>query len=122
MAEEVKKRKSDHIRICLEHDVGAKHVSTWLEHVWLIHSAIPTVDYDAIDMRVRFLGHDFSAPLLVSAMTGGTEEASSINAAIAEAVEELGLGMGVGSQRAALEDPSLARTFRIARRKRRAHS
>ena len=115
LAEEIRKRKSDHIRICLKHDVGARGVSTWLEHVWLVHSAIPAADYDAIDMRVRFLGHDFSAPIMVSAMTGGTEEAGSINAAIAEAVEELGLGMGVGSQRAALKNPDVAKTFRIAR-------
>ena len=117
LANETRRRKSDHIRICLEHDVQARGVSTWLEHVWLIHSAVPAADYEAIDLRTRFLGHDFSAPLMVSAITGGTPEAASINAAIAEAVEELGLGMGVGSQRAALEDPSAARTFKIAREK-----
>ena len=112
-----KTRKADHIRICLEHDVQARSVSTWLEHVWLLHSAVPAADYEAIELRTRFLGHDFSAPLMVSAITGGAEEGASINAAIAEAVEELGLGMGVGSQRAALEDPSVIRTFKIAREK-----
>ncbi len=112
---EVRRRKLDHIRICLERDVQAKHVSTWLEHVWLVHSAVPAADYETIDLRTRFLGHEFAAPIMVSAITGGAEEAARINAAIAEAVEELGLGMGVGSQRAALEDPRLAWTFRVAR-------
>ena len=115
MAAETRKRKSDHIRICLEHHVQARGVSTWLEHVWLIHSALPRAGYDEIDLSVRFLGHDFSAPILVSAITGGTPEGEAINAAIAEAVEELGLGMGVGSQRAALEDPEVARTFKVVR-------
>ncbi len=55
--------------------------------------------------------------MIVEAITGGTEKAVKINAAIAQAVEELGLGMGVGSQRAAIEDPTLERTFNIARKK-----
>ena len=50
-------------------------------------------------------------------MTGGTAEATKINAALAEAVEKLHLGMGVGSQRAAIEDPALAKTFAVARKK-----
>ncbi|MEM2167193.1 MAG: type 2 isopentenyl-diphosphate Delta-isomerase, partial [Candidatus Bathyarchaeia archaeon] len=64
-----------------------------------------------------FLNHKFSAPIIVEGMTGGTEKSVTINAAIAQAVEELGLGMGVGSQRAALEDPSLERTYKIVREK-----
>ena len=50
-------------------------------------------------------------------MTGGTEKATEINLAIAQAVEELGLGMGVGSQRAALENSMLEKTFTIVRKK-----
>ena len=117
MAGETERRKLDHIRICLERDVEARGVSTWLEHVWLVHSAVPAAEYGQVDLRMRFLGHEFAAPLMVAAITGGTREAERINATIAEAVEELGLGMGVGSQRAALEKPELARTFRVAREK-----
>jgi len=117
LAEGIGKRKLDHIRICLEERVEAKRATTWLEHVWLVHQALPETDFKDIDLGVEFLGHDFSAPIMVSAMTGGTEEAARINAIVAEAVEELGLGMGVGSQRIALEDPKLARTFRVAREK-----
>ena len=112
---EVKSRKDDHIKICLKRDVQARGTSTWLEHVWLIHSAVPAADYEAIELRTSFLGHEFSAPIVVSAITGGTKLGASLNAAIAEAVEELGLGMGVGSQRAALEDPGVASTFKVAR-------
>ncbi|RLI08277.1 type 2 isopentenyl-diphosphate Delta-isomerase [Candidatus Bathyarchaeota archaeon] len=117
MAEELGRRKLDHIRICLEKEVEAREATTWLEHVWLIHQALPEADFGGVDLGVEFLGHRFSAPLMVSALTGGTEEAARINAAVAEAVEELGLGMGVGSQRIALEDPKLARTFRVVREK-----
>lgn len=78
---------------------------------------MPEVDKQKIDLSTTFFGHKFSAPLIVGAMTGGTAEAARINAAIAEAVERLQLGMGVGSQRAAIENPKLENTFAIAREK-----
>jgi isopentenyl-diphosphate delta-isomerase len=49
-------------------------------------------------------------------MTGGTEEAGEINQRLAEAAQEVGVAMGVGSQRAALEHPEQAPTFAIARK------
>ncbi len=55
-------------------------------------------------------------PLIVGAMTGGTLEAEKINANIATAAETLGLGMGVGSQRAAIDHPKLVSTFTVTRK------
>jgi isopentenyl-diphosphate delta-isomerase len=49
-------------------------------------------------------------------MTGGTSNAIKINAAIARAVEELDLGLGVGSQRVAIENPNLEKTFNVVRK------
>jgi isopentenyl-diphosphate Delta-isomerase len=48
----------------------------------------------------------------VSAMTGGTEEAGRINAALARAACEHGLALVLGSGRALLEDPALLETYR----------
>ncbi|MCX8170553.1 MAG: type 2 isopentenyl-diphosphate Delta-isomerase [Candidatus Bathyarchaeota archaeon] len=110
-------RKGDHIRICLERDVEAKKITTGFEDVFLLHKALPELNLNDVRTETVFLNHNFSAPIIVEGMTGGTEESMKINAAIAQAVEELGLGMGVGSQRAALEDPSLERTYRIVREK-----
>lgn len=110
-------RKDDHIRICLERNVEAKRITTGFEDVYLIHRALPEINLDDVKTETIFLNHNFSAPIIVEAMTGGTERSTEINAAIAQAVEELGLGMGVGSQRAALEDPSLERTYKIVREK-----
>ncbi len=114
---ETEKRKSDHIKICLEKKAQARKATTGLEDVHFIHRALPEIEKDTIDTATNVFNHHFSAPLIVSAMTGGTEEAKHINAAIAEAVETLQLGMGVGSQRAALENPKLEKTFSIARKK-----
>ncbi|MCW4007805.1 MAG: type 2 isopentenyl-diphosphate Delta-isomerase [Candidatus Bathyarchaeota archaeon] len=117
MAEETAKRKADHIKICLNEKAQAKKTTARFEDVHFIHRALPEVDKVQIDLSTTVFGYRFSAPLIVGAMTGGTVEAARINAAIAEAVEHLHLGMGVGSQRAAIEDAKLAETFAVARKK-----
>jgi isopentenyl-diphosphate delta-isomerase len=117
MAEKTEKRKAEHIRICLEQKAQAKKATAGFEDIQLIHRALPEVDRQKISLSTSFLGKKFSAPLIVGAMTGGTEEATKINASIAEAVEKLGLGMGIGSQRAAIEDRKLEKTYAVTRKK-----
>lgn len=115
MAEETGKRKIDHIRICLGEEAQAKKATTGFEDIQLVHRALPETDKTKINLSTTFLGKKFSAPIIVGAMTGGTEEAIQINASIAQAVEKLGLGMGIGSQRAAIEDQTLEKTYKVAR-------
>jgi isopentenyl-diphosphate Delta-isomerase len=117
MAEETGKRKVDHIRICLDDRAQAKKATAGFEDIQLIHRALPEIDKTKIHLQTNFLGKKFSAPIIVGAMTGGTEEAVKINSSIAQAVEKLGLGMGLGSQRAAIENSALERTYSIAREK-----
>ena len=106
-------RKSDHIRINLQEDVNFEHVSTGLERYYFIHCARPDLDLDAVDTGTTLLDKRLAAPLLISSMTGGTPEASAINQRLAEAAQAAGIGMGLGSQRAAIQDPSLADTYRV---------
>ncbi|MEM3628201.1 MAG: type 2 isopentenyl-diphosphate Delta-isomerase [Candidatus Bathyarchaeia archaeon] len=117
MAEKTEKRKADHIRIATTHNVQSKKNTTGFEDVHFVHRALPEIDKEKIDTSTTVFNHKFSAPIMVSAITGGTSEARKINAVIATVVEELGLGMGVGSQRAALEDKRLEKTFAIVRKK-----
>lgn len=117
MPSQAEERKSDHIQICLEENVQAQRATTGFEDVFFVHKALPEIERDKIDLSTVIFNHKFSAPIIVGAMTGGAAKAMKINAAIAEAVEELGLGMGVGSQRAAIENPKLEGTFSIARNK-----
>ncbi|MDW8048788.1 MAG: type 2 isopentenyl-diphosphate Delta-isomerase [Nitrososphaerota archaeon] len=114
---EIVERKEEHIDICLREDVEARRVSAGFDDVFLVHRAAPEINLSDIDLSTVFLAHKFSAPIFVEAITGGTENAAKINAAIAEAVEDLNIGMGVGSQRAALEKSELESTYRIAREK-----
>ncbi|PLS78034.1 MAG: type 2 isopentenyl-diphosphate Delta-isomerase [Chloroflexi bacterium] len=106
-------RKVDHLRIVLEEDVAAKGVSSGWARYRFRHCALPDIDLRDIDTSIAFLGKRLSAPLLISSMTGGAAEAERINLLLAEAAETLGVAMGVGSQRAALRNPALARTYRV---------
>ena len=117
MAEKTGKRKVDHIRICLDQKAQAKNVTAGFEDIQLVHRALPEINKAKISLSTTFLGKKFNAPIIVGSMTGGAKEAIQINASIAEAVEQLGLGMGLGSQRAAIENEKLEITYNIARKK-----
>jgi len=117
LVKETRKRKADHIRISLNQNVQARKITTGFEEIYLVHKALPEINKQKIDLSTTVFNHKFAAPLIVGAITGGTPEAAKINATIAEAVEELGLGMGVGSQRAAIEDKKLEKSFAIARKR-----
>jgi len=110
-------RKADHIEVCLKEDVQSKKVSTGFEEIHLVHRAIPEIEREEVDLSTTVFGYKFSAPVFVGAMTGGTAKAMKINAAIAKAVEKLGLGMGVGSQRIAIDNPKVAHSFSVVRDK-----
>ena len=104
-------RKAEHIQLALEErmQLGRHHFDEYR----LEHRALPEIDFDEIDTSVSFLGRNLSAPLLISCMTGGTDEATRINRNLALAAERTGIAMGVGSQRKAIEDPSVAESFHV---------
>ncbi|PKL66063.1 MAG: type 2 isopentenyl-diphosphate Delta-isomerase [Methanomicrobiales archaeon HGW-Methanomicrobiales-3] len=106
-------RKLDHLRICAEEQVESGE--SGFSDVRFVHNALPECDMGKIDIRSRFMNHAFSSPLFISAMTGGHPGTKEVNARLARAAERYGLGMGVGSQRAALENPALADTFSVVR-------
>jgi isopentenyl-diphosphate delta-isomerase len=108
-------RKLDHLRICLDKDPQFTNLTTGLERYHFIHQALPEIDLAEVQLSSTLLGKQLNAPLIISSMTGGTKEAEHINLSLAEAAQHLGVAMGVGSQRAALEDPSLAPTYQVRR-------
>jgi len=114
---EIKKRKSEHIQICLERDVQSQLINTGFSDIHLIHRAIPRSSLQDVDLSITLFDHTLSAPLIIEAMTGGTKKAAKINEALAEAASHFNVAMGVGSQRVALEDPGVESTFKVAREK-----
>lgn len=105
-------RKADHIEINLEKDVRSA-LTTGLERFRFVHQALPELNLDDVDTSLTVFGKALAAPLLVSSMTGGTEQAEMINRRLAEAAQASRVAMGVGSQRAALEHPEQAGTFQV---------
>jgi len=110
----INQRKADHIKINLERDVRSA-LTTGLENYRFVHEALPELDLNRVNTTLSLFGKTLNAPILVSSMTGGTEEAETINMRLAEAAQEMKIAMGVGSQRAAIEDPKQAGTFQVRR-------
>jgi isopentenyl-diphosphate Delta-isomerase len=110
----IDQRKADHIKINLEQDVRST-LTTGLENYHFIHEALPELDLNRLDTTVKLFGKTLASPTLISSMTGGTSEAETINLRLAEAAQECGIAMGVGSQRAAIEHPEQASTFQVRR-------
>ncbi len=110
----IDQRKADHIKINLEQDVRSA-LTSGLEKYHFVHEALPELDLNRIDTSLSLFGKKLNSPILISSMTGGTSEAEAINLRLAEAAQECGVAMGVGSQRAAIEDPHQASTFRVRR-------
>ncbi|MEH2202432.1 type 2 isopentenyl-diphosphate Delta-isomerase [Nostoc sp.] len=106
-------RKADHIRICLEEDVQSHQITNGLERYCFTHSCLPEINHDDIDISTAFLGKHLGAPLLISSMTGGTEQAATINRRLAQVAQHYKIAMGVGSQRVAVEKPQVADTFAV---------
>lgn len=110
---DISQRKKDHLALCAGDNVGFRDKTSLLEQVELVHDALPEMHLDDIDTGVELLGKRLSAPIVIAAMTGGTDEAAAINRDLARAADELGLGFGLGSQRAMFVRPHTAYTFQV---------
>ncbi len=110
----IDQRKADHIKINLEKDVRSA-LTTGLENYHFVHEALPELDLSRVDTSLSLFGKPLNAPILISSMTGGTAEAETINLRLAETAYVMRVAMGVGSQRAAIENPEQAKTFQVRR-------
>src|SRR5882724_3732228 len=106
-------RKKEHLELCLDPTSITGRFGTGLDRYSFIHNALPELDIDEIDVSTNFLGKQLQAPILISSMTGGFDLARQVNRNLAAAAQRLGLAMGVGSQRVAIEEPSVAESFQV---------
>jgi isopentenyl-diphosphate delta-isomerase len=106
-------RKADHIELCAEGDVGFKETSTLFGCVRLVHDALPDMKLSEVDTSLTVFGKLLRAPIVIAAMTGGTEQAARINGDLASIAEERGYAFGLGSQRAMHLRPATAPTYRV---------
>ncbi len=110
---DISQRKKDHLALCAGDNVNFREKTSLFEQVELIHNALPEMHADAVDSHIDLLGKRLAAPIIVAAMTGGTDEAAQINQDLARAANTLGLGFGLGSQRAMFVRPHTAWTFKV---------
>jgi isopentenyl-diphosphate Delta-isomerase len=113
MVSKTEQRKKDHLELCLGKDVAFKEKTTLLEDIELHYNCLPEISMSEVDLSTSFLGKNFEFPFIVSAITGGAQAAKKINKDIAIACQEEGIGMGLGSMRAMLEDPKLTSTYYV---------
>ncbi len=106
-------RKAEHVDIILQENVSAE--ANYWGDVHLVHRSLPEIDLEEIDTSCTLLGRKLAAPIVISSMTGGFGMGREINENLAKAATEVGVAMGVGSQRAALEKPELEATYSVVR-------
>lgn len=97
---DISRRKADHLDLAAHGDVAFHETTTLLDCVRLVHCALPDLAFDDLDTSTTVLGKTLRAPLLIAAMTGGTDRAKQINKELASIAEEQGYAFGLGSQRA----------------------
>jgi isopentenyl-diphosphate delta-isomerase len=110
---DISQRKSDHLELATRGDVAFRTTTTLFECVRLVHDALPELSLDEVDLSVRVLGKRLKAPLLIAAMTGGTERAERINVELASIAEERGYAFGLGSQRAMHVDRGVSSSYQV---------
>ncbi|WP_371802831.1 type 2 isopentenyl-diphosphate Delta-isomerase [Candidatus Lokiarchaeum ossiferum] len=107
-------RKDKHIEIAQTQQVESNNKS-WFKYIEFIHQAIPNFEFEEINTSITFLNKNLRIPLVIEALTGGTEKGKEINKILANVAEEKKIAMMVGSQRVALEHPESYMSFKIAR-------
>jgi len=106
-------RKDEHVNISLEKNVSAEH--NYWDDIKLIHNALPEINKNDVDLSTTVFNKKLGAPLIIASMTGGYNKAKKINENLAFAAEKYQIGMGVGSQRAALENNDLIETYSVVK-------
>lgn len=113
---DIRTRKDEHLDIVLSGKARSGRTSPF-DAIELMHHALPDFALADVDLSTPFLGRTLKAPYLISAMTGGPARADRINAALADAAQDLGVALAVGSQRVALEDAGVGGLGRDLRRR-----
>jgi len=90
-------------------------LNTGFSDLHLINQSVPGLNMEDINLGLHFISKELSYPVIINALTGGTEQARRINRGLAELAQKYGLAIAVGSQTIALDDPGLRDSFKVVR-------
>lgn len=113
MGSEIQQRKVDHLDLCATDAVAFKNEGTLLDCVRLVHQSLPDLHLDDLDTEIELFGKKLRAPIVIAAMTGGTDRAAEVNQALSTIADRRGYGFGLGSQRAMKREPGTAWTYQV---------
>lgn len=105
-------RKREHI----ENYLRSTYVGNpFFDFMFLYHNSLPEVDFKDINTSTVFLNKSVDFPLMINAMTGGSDFAEDINTQLAQVANEFNIPIAVGSQTIALEDAETIKSFAVVR-------
>lgn len=108
-----KDRKIEHIKFYLK----SKHEdNTLFEDIYLEHNALPELNFKDINTKTLFLDKKVDYPIMINAITGGTDFSQEINRQLSHIASEFNIPMAVGSQTIALYDEKSRESFKVVRK------
>lgn len=105
-------RKKEHIENYLRTSYKGDNL---LGDIFIEHNSLPDLNLEEIDISTEFLGKKVDAPIIINAITGGTDFTQGINKDLASLAKTFNIPMAVGSQTIALEDEENAKSFAVVR-------
>ncbi|WP_236910813.1 type 2 isopentenyl-diphosphate Delta-isomerase [Clostridium sp. Cult1] len=107
-----KDRKKEHIEYYLKSTFES---DTLFKDIFIEHNSLPDLNFNEISGKTDFLGKTIEYPIMINAMTGGTEFSREINRDLSKIAKKYGIPMAVGSQTIALRDRESYNSFKIVR-------
>lgn len=107
-------RKEEHLLNAVK--LAHRPVYSGFEDVVIVHNALPEVSLKDISLKTQIFKKKIEAPLIINAITGGGSMSAKVNEALAVAAREAGVGIAVGSQTIAVDEPEYERSFKIVRK------
>ncbi|MEQ8189384.1 MAG: type 2 isopentenyl-diphosphate Delta-isomerase [Candidatus Eremiobacterota bacterium] len=106
-------RKDSHIHVALNKPIEYRDRKNGFEKYEFSHLAFPSVDFNKINTETEFIGKKLKVPLMITAITGGTDAGKKINKNLARACQKMGVALGLGSQRILFTYPEVIDTFYV---------
>src|SRR5690554_6409716 len=108
-----KSRKREHVENYLKTSFKGNNL---FDDIFLEHNALPDLNFSEIDTRMEFLDKTIDYPIIINAMTGGTEFAGEINRELSLLAKNFNIPMAVSSETILLcEDDACKDSFKIVR-------